>query len=296
MVNTDFAVSHPRIRSRRINDADVVEVVNLLTRGFSAERPRKFWEYVLASLASRQVPHGLPRYGYIMESNGKPVGVILQIYSTIWMGNTPKTRCNGSSWYVEPEYRSYAPLLVSQAFRDRSITVLNVSPAPHTRLIAEIQGYSRYSSGLFLAVPTLGPTSDGIPVRIISGHERPDSPFEAHEQELLRDHAAFGCISLWCVTPERAYPFVFRPRIFKRIMPSAQLVYCRELDDLVRFARPIGRYLAQRARFFVMIDSNGPIDGLVGKYFHNKMPKYFWGPDIPRLGDLAYTETAMFGI
>jgi hypothetical protein len=26
------------------------------------------------------------------------------------------------------------------------------------------------------------------------------------------------------------------------------------------------------------------------------MPKYFKGPDRPRLGDLAYTEIAMFGM
>ena len=54
--------------------------------------------------------------------------------------------------------------------------------------------------------------------------------------------------------------------------------------------------LAARGRPFVVLDSNGPIPGLVGKYFDAKMPKYFKGPDRPRLGDLAYTEAAMFGV
>jgi hypothetical protein len=35
---------------------------------------------------------------------------------------------------------------------------------------------------------------------------------------------------------------------------------------------------------------------LVGKYFGGKMPRYFRGPNRPRLGDLAYTEAAMFGV
>jgi hypothetical protein len=58
---------------------------------------------------------------------------------------------------------------------------------------------------------------------------------------------------------------------------------------------PIGRFLPVRGHPLVLIDANGPIPGLVGKYAGAKMPKYFKGPDRPRLGDLAYTETAMFG-
>jgi hypothetical protein len=94
----------------------------------------------------------------------------------------------------------------------------------------------------------------------------------------------------------QAHPFIFRPRFHKGIVPSLQLVYCRDIDDFVRCAGPIGRFLALRGRPFVLIDSNGPISGLVGKYFDGRMPKFFKGPDRPRLGDLAYTEAAMFGV
>ena len=62
-----------------------------------------------------------------------------------------------------------------------------------------------------------------------------------------------------------------------------------------KFARPIGRYLTARGRPLVIIDSNRPIPGLVGKYFSNMAPKYFKGPDRPNFGDLAYTEAVMFG-
>jgi len=54
--------------------------------------------------------------------------------------------------------------------------------------------------------------------------------------------------------------------------------------------------LVRRARPFLLIDANGPIPGLVGKYFDDRMPRYFRGPQQPRLGDLAYTEIAMFGM
>ena len=51
-----------------------------------------------------------------------------------------------------------------------------------------------------------------------------------------------------------------------------------------------------RGRPLLIIDANGPMPGLVGKYFDQKMPRYFRGPQRPRLGDLAYTEIAMLGV
>jgi hypothetical protein len=82
----------------------------------------------------------------------------------------------------------------------------------------------------------------------------------------------------------------------KGVIPCTQLIYCRNIEDFIRFVRPIGRYLARRGRPVVIIDSNGPIPGLVGKYFDGKVPKYFKGPERPSFGDLAYTEAVMFGI
>ena len=113
---------------------------------------------------------------------------------------------------------------------------------------------------------------------------------------LLRDHAEYGCMSLWCETPGGAHPFVFRERRVKGLITCAQLIYCRGVEDFVRFARPLGIYLARRRRPLVILDANGPVRGLIGKYFDQTMPKYFKGPAPPRLGDLAYTETALFGM
>jgi hypothetical protein len=115
------------------------------------------------------------------------------------------------------------------------------------------------------------------------------------EHALLVDHARYGCLSLWCKTTERSYPFVFRPRAYKGI-PYAQLVYCRSLDQLIRACGTIGRFLIARGLPLVAVDADGPIRGLVGKYFDLRATRYFRGPDRPRLGDLAYTETAMFGV
>jgi hypothetical protein len=85
-------------------------------------------------------------------------------------------------------------------------------------------------------------------------------------------------------------------RLIRKIIPCFQLAYCRDISDFVHFARPLGRYLALHGRPLVMMDANGPVEGMVGGYFEGVRPKYFKGPNPPRLGDLAYTETSLFGI
>jgi hypothetical protein len=282
------------IRARQICEADIPAIAELLARGFQG-RPRQFWLQVLAGLAEHPTPAGLPKYGYMLESDGTAVGALLLIFSRLRSGDTMITRCNVSSWYVEPAFRGYASLFVSKALSHRNVTYLNITPAPHTVPIARALGYSQYSKGVFVAAPALQLPS-GAGATVVGVDDRPPGRIEPFERELLLEHAKYGCMSLWCAAGDCAYPFVFRPRVHKGIVPSAQLVYCRDVDDFVRFAGPIGRFLALRGRPLVLIDSNGPIPGLLGKYFDDKMPKYFKGPDQPRLGDLAYTEAAMFGV
>jgi hypothetical protein len=284
-----------KIRPREIGEADIPGVADLLARGFPS-RPRQFWSQVFARLREHPTPAGLPKYGYLLDRGGTTVGAILLIFSTMPTGSGCAVRCNLSSWFVEPAFRSYASLFVSKALSHRDVTYLNITPAPHTVPIVEAQGYSRYNKGVFVAAPALQIRSEGAYVTLAGSGERAGAHCEPFEQDLLAEHAKYGCMSLWCATADHAYPFVFRRHALKGFISCAQLVYCREVGDLVRFARPIGRFLAARGRPLILVDSNGPIPGLIGKYFDARMPKYFKGPDRPRLGDLAYTEAAMFGV
>jgi hypothetical protein len=286
----------PRIRSRQIGEADIGMLGDLLLKGFGRRRTQEFWLAVLDRLTRNAPPPGLPKYGYVLENDGALVGVVLLLSTVIGNADAPTTRCNVSSWYVEPEFRGYAPLLAAQATKHPNVTYLNISPMPHTRPIVEALGYELYAGGVFIAAPLLQAPFRVGGVRIVGADAPPAAVNETFEQKLLMDHAACGCISFWCVSAERAYPFVFRPRLVNGLIPYAQLVYCRAVDDLVRFAHPIGRALARRGRPLVMIDANGPIENLPGKYLRDVKPKYFKGPDRPRLGDLAYTETALFGV
>jgi hypothetical protein len=285
----------PAIRCRQIRETDRSAVVTLLARGFPTRSPL-FWLNALRELGRREPPPGLPKFGYLMECSGDVVGAILLICSTMHEGQSSAVRCNLSSWYVEPAFRAHATLLVAHALRHKEVTYLNVSAAPHTWPIIEAQGFSRYCDGIFVAMPILSSPHDEN-VKVFDAHQRPDVDFDPFEREVLLEHAGHGCcISLWCATAKRAYPFVFRPRLVKHIFPCAQMIYCSDVGHFVRLAGPIGRYLARRGRFLVIIDANGPVPGLVGKFFFGSMPKFFKGPQRPRLGDLAYTEYAILGV
>jgi len=219
------------------------------------------------------------------------------ICSTMRAGDSLVPRCNLSSWYVEPAFRAYAPMLISHALRHKEVTYMNVSAAPHTWPIIEAQGFSRYSEGIFVSLPALSRMSGGERVEVLGAKAPPPTvAVDAFEREILLQHAAHGCISLWCVSGGRVFPFVFRPRLVKGFIPCAQLIYCRDIADFVRFAGPIGRYLARRGRAVVIVDANGPLPGLLGIFRSGSKPKYFKGPQRPRLGDLAYTEYAIMGV
>jgi len=293
MVNAVIPSVSSRIRVREITEPDIDGVKDLLARGFS-QHGRDFWSKVLARLAQHPTPRGVPKFGYLLESGGAPVGAILLIFS--WIRNDARyaIRCNVSSWYVEPRFRSYASFLAAKALGHKDVTYLNITPAPHTRPIAQALGYSQYTAGTFVAVPALSLFSNGNPVRLFDLPH--DAGLEPYERDLLLAHTNYGCISLVVDTATGPRPFVFRPRIVKGMSGLAQLIYCRDIEDLVRCAGPIGRFLMLRGKPLVIVEANGPIHGLVGKYFAGKMPHFFRGPDRPRLGDLAYTEIAMFGV
>jgi hypothetical protein len=150
---------------REITDADIEPVINLLTRGFP--NPRRYWQTGLERLRTRNAPSDMPRYGYMLDAAGRPVGVILSISSLRWMGDRQELFSNLSSWYVEPAFRSFANLLYKHALANKRTTYLNVSAATNVRPIVEAFGFKRYSQGQVLAMPALVRNRHSMRARII---------------------------------------------------------------------------------------------------------------------------------
>jgi len=279
----------PKVICREIREEDLDGVADLLTRGFKVHGLAD-WQQACRLLAERQWPKDYPRFGWMLEAEGRVVGCILTIYTTLQINGLSETRCNPSSWFVEEKYRGHSMRLTRLVANDKEIMYLNPTPNPGTYGMLKHLGFAPYCKGRFMAFAAANPIGQNIRVREFDGDAVLSAGLLEGEAQLLADHRAHGCLSLICDTGDELVPFVFIKR--QRYLPYAQLIYCRRASDIIRFAGSIGRFLACRGIPLLVIDSNGPIRGLVGRFFDNR-PKFFKGARRPRLGDLAYTELAL---
>ena len=285
-------------RFREIQESDLEAIADLLTRGF-VHRSREYWMLGLRRQGARSLPPDAPRFGYLMESDAKPVGCLLLICSTRMSDGQANTCCNVSSWYVDPEFRNYAALFASMTQKRKDVTYFNVTPATATWPILEAQGFQVYCRGLHFSFPVLARNGRGMRVEAVTPDTVSVTGLPDDELSMLKRHAGYGCLSLVCRTADEVLPFVFFPLRKRRgiiPLPALQLGFCREISDYVRCAGTIGRHLLRRGSPVVILDANGPIAGLAGIYSEARGRKYFKGPARPRLGDLADTELAIFGM
>ena len=291
-------MSAAKPRFREIQESDIEAIADLLTRGF-VHRSRDYWMLGLRRQSERALPPDTPRFGYLMENDGKPVGCLLLIYSTKMIDGAATICCNVSSWYVDPEFRNYAALFASMTQKRKDVTYFNITPAAPTWPILEAQGFQSYCRGLYFSLPVLSRRGRSMRVEVI----RPDTEsvpgLSDDELTMLKRHASYGCLSLVCRTAQEAVPFIFF-RLRKRRgiipLPALQLGFCRDISDFVRCSGAIGRHLLWRGQPIAIFDANGPIQELIGVYSEARGRKYFRGPQRPRLGDLADTELAIFGM
>ncbi len=283
---------------REILESDLAAIGDLLTRGF-VHRKREYWLQGLQRQAKRSLPSGVPRFGYLLESQEAPVGCLLLMYSTKVIDGEAAIFCNVSSWYVDPAFRNYAALFAAMAQKRKDVTYFNVTPATPTWPILEAQGYKAYCRGLFFSMPALSPSGRGMTIETVTPDTRSITGLPDDDLELLKRHAHYGSLSLVCHIAASTLPFVFFPLRKRRgviPLPAMELGYCRSIDDYVHCAGAIGRYLLRRGKPIIIVDANGPMTALPGIYTEARGRKYFKGPHQPRLGDLADTELAIYGL
>ena len=280
------------VRIREIRTTDLEAIAALLTRGFSF-RSEDYWRRGLARHAVRPRPPCFPTFGYCLDHGGVPVGVILLLFSEVRAADgTAVVRANVSSWYVEPAFRAFSSMLVRAATRDKTVSYFNITPAPHTWPQVEAQGFSVYCRGQIYAALALSRPQRGVTVEDFVEGDAPG--LSAYEADLLRQHAGWGCESIVVRDGVAVYPFVFQKHRIKNLLPVYRLLYCRDIADVVRLAGNIGRFLMRRGGLLMRFDANAPVRGLFGWYSEERGRKYAKGRHPPRLGDLAFTEAALF--
>lgn len=301
MPPSDLPVSETALRCRPILRDDVEPVISLLQEGFPY-RSRDYWRRGLARHLGRVLPAGYPEIGYLLEADGVAVGVLLTLYTSTEFRDGEGVRCNLSSWYVDPRFRSYATLLDRLPLRRKEVTFLNISPAPHTFALQEARRFTRYCRGQMLVFPLLSRPRADVHIRLVDA-EDPLVDVGPSERTLIRDHLAYGCICLIWSDGGPARPLVLQRQkigsgglVPKLKLPVLHVIYCRTLDDIARVASALGRLLLRHFGMpWILLDVDQRIAGLAGPFLEGRGVKFTRGPHPVRLGDLAYTETVLFG-
>jgi hypothetical protein len=280
------------VKIRPLEDSDQQSVVTLLTEGFM-RRNYNYWMNCWRYLQSQFVPSDQPRFGWGMEQEGVLVGVILNLWR-------PQERCmagrpvaNLSSWYVKPEYRSFAAMLLARASRDPNVTYLNVSAAKPTVKICEAFGFQMYSRGQALAIPLL---SVGKSSSKVFRFGTQAARLSKVQTDLVESHLAFGCVALVGEIDGQQTPLLFVKRKVRGYIPALQLIYTENDQVIRRLIHSLGFELLKLGQIFVILDADEKLDYAVSKFFADTGARYFKGPAKPRAGDMSYTEIPAFGL
>jgi hypothetical protein len=287
-------IAKERVRCRPIAISDLDATAALLSEGF--KRPKQEFLSALNTMSGRDVPEGAQRYGYCLDTGQRLVGAILLIAAERQSATGRAVFCNVASWYVVEEFRAYAQLIVSIALKHKDFTYTNVTPAPHTWDIVEKQGYTKYCNGLFFALAALKPACPDVVI------ERFDAARHSGvaEFEMLMRHQALGCDVVVAREGERLDGMVFRRyriRGGRLPLPAMFTLHAPDRARLLTIAGNLGRYfLAHHLAPALVMDADGPVEGLVGMFTARRGRKYFKGPHRPAMSDLADTEYAIFGV
>jgi len=280
---------------REIGDDDLAEVVALLCEGFPRRTP-EYWRTGLQKLANRERPPDTEKYGYVLTAGNELRGVVLTIPSVHENGSERHVFINISSWYVQPPFRgSPAKELYRHASCRQSITYTNLSAAAHTVKTITSFGFKEWTAGQMVAVGLKRHRSSLEKIRILSSSKLGSVEICSAEANLLADHESLGCLTFFLETPNRLSPFIFVRRRVMGFIPCAQLIYCRELIDLIQHSMAISTWLTMRGFPLMLIDASAPIEGLVGYYVDGKSSKYFKGPRPVKAIDHTYSEMVLLG-
>jgi hypothetical protein len=242
---------------RALDAADMGTALDLLERGFP-ERSRRFWEDGLARMLrhGENLALGVP-IGYFLTSKGKAVGVILTLASTHPGPDGPQRVVNLSGWYIEPEHRWRALMMLHRVTGDAGAVYTDLTPTFAVQRIISSLGFRPLNSGVaFGLIPlmALGPRKSQVaPVDAL--------PAGAIAPDLLKRimiHEPPGFHALAVLDEGAWHPLLFKRRTVRRL-PAAQLIYCEKESVLRRHLGPICRSLLRRR--FLVLWTDVPVDG-----------------------------------
>lgn len=277
---------------REIDVGDLTRVSALLQEGFPNEPG--YWPNVLSTLGSRDRPEGTEKYGYLLEVDGTPRGVILTIPSAHIFEGTPQVFINLSSWYVQGMYRKgRSRRLYASACQRSDVTYTNFSAAAHTIDAITESGFQLWTSGQMGAVVLKAPRRSSPRAKLLDLDEARAEGLPEQDVSVLVDHEKLGCMAACLRTADRLEPLIFHKARVKGFLPAAELVMCRDREVFSKYGRAVTAGLWRRGYALMIVDCSEPQQGFHGKYLPARRVRYFKGKRPNQFVDNSYSELVL---
>ena len=170
---------------------------------------------------------------------------------------------NLSSWYIEPEHRWRAPIMMRGILQDRQAIFTDLTPDPRVRRMLPAFGFSPINSGIAINVTPIDSMFGSAHNRLVDLESVVEPAIAQETRELLLSQHEFGCFSAAFTLNETVHPLQFKPRRW-RGFPAAQLIYCESNSAVLANIGAVCRYLVRRGEALLLMDV--PLGGEVGGF------------------------------
>lgn len=276
-----------------IDASHIPAAIELLARGFPS-RPKRYWAKAFHNLqefggnARAEVP-----IGYLLQGErGAPSGVVMTPASIrVRADGSTERIVNLASWYVEPEHRWRAPVMMRAILRQPGCVFTDLTPTESVQQMLLAFGFRQLTAGVtvnLLAVAALR----GGPAEVTDIAAAPPGAIDAGIRQFLEAHIRFGCLAAAIQHEDGWQPLLFKCRRFLKL-PAALLIYSENNTALYRKLGAVARYLLGKGRLLLVLDmplsSSAP--GFERRY---KTPRFAKGGSFEDRTDHAGSELALF--
>lgn len=235
-----------------LDSLNVGIALDLLAEGFPRQAP-EFWHRGLERAATCRLPDDEWPTGYLLEHRGLPQGVMLTFASRRPWRHEPLGRVvNLSSWFVRREHRGLAPMMLMRLMQRSGVTYTDLTPSAEVLQLMPRLNFARWNAGVMLAA---WPFFAGAlaSCEVVGLDDLPTGALDPHEQQLLEDHAALGCLSGAYAYAAGWQPFVLQ-RTRYRGLPSAHLIYARSRQQALAHAGALAKFALRHGLLLLSMD------------------------------------------
>ena len=277
------------LKSIDIRAENIDQAVTLLDKGFPAHGIA-FWRSMLTRIKQMHKRQSVSSHGELLLNDEEPVGVLLKIQHRA--PNISKPIVNLSSWYVEPDFRWYAPRMLLKATADKEAIYTDLSPSPEVFNLNEKLGFKTVSSGQLLFPLPLTSLIPSGNCKVVSATKIDASELHSELHHFIMSHHADRSESLIFNEGGELHPAIFQLRK-RRGLLTANLIYSDNLIALQRNSAAIARHLLGKGIMFMTmpaIETTRPKGSFRLKSFKPQQVKGDWQANIV---DQTYSEAIL---